>query len=172
MMSNEQLMHHPPTNAESAVTDVPAAPPTAPATCRDCGDALDPDEIEEGKCTFCTEESCQHCSESLSDGEGFDGYCGNCADILDSHGYWDSRSKEGPALDALDAQSPIANLAEVHPRATTARKLLRAIADLAVSLGYQVTSSIPTETEGYAAGKTVTEIRIATLTTTEGDELR
>ena len=52
------------------------------------------------------EDSCSHCDASLDDGEGFDGYCGNCADVLESHHYWDGRKYEIPALEALQEAYP------------------------------------------------------------------
>lgn len=44
-----------------------------------------------------------------------------------------------------------------------ARKELKAIADMATGLGYQVTFQTRTETEGYAAGRALSEITISTL---------
>lgn len=60
--------------------------------CTRCGDPADSPDAT--LCDFCEEESCTHCGESLDDGQGFDGYCGTCADILESHDYWDGGDQD------------------------------------------------------------------------------
>lgn len=45
----------------------------------------------DGWCEECREDwvcRTEGCGELTDDGEGYDGFCGNCADRLESEGYW------------------------------------------------------------------------------------